>query len=131
MDKLKEILCKELEEIAQKKELSVGDLDTVHKITDTIKNILKIEMLEDGSYSRDDGYSRDGEWETDMRGRYGRGNSYRMHYVRGHYSRDDGREYSRDEGREKMMEHMERMMRDASDGDKAILRRCMEQLEQA
>ena len=54
-----------------------------------------------------------------------------MHYVRGHYSRDDGREYSRDEGREKMMEHMERMMRDASDGDKAILRRCMEQLERA
>ena len=75
MDKLKEILCKELEEIAQKKELSVGYVGVVYKITDTIKNILKIEMLEDGSYSRDDGYSRDGEWEADMRGRYGRGNS--------------------------------------------------------
>lgn len=45
-------------------------LDTVHKLTDTIKNIDKIMMLEDGDYSRT------GEWEADMRGSYGRTENY-------------------------------------------------------
>ncbi len=87
---LKEMLCRELEELSQKDELSVGDLDLAHKLTDTIKNIDKIEMLEG-----DDSYSRAGGWEA--RGTYGRyndgGNSYArrgQHYVRGHYSRDSG-----------------------------------------
>ena len=49
---LKEMLCKELEEIAGKGEMSAGDLETTHKLTDTIKNIDKILMLEeDGGYA--------------------------------------------------------------------------------
>lgn len=36
---LKEMLSAELEEIARKPEMSAGDLETVHKLTDTIKNI--------------------------------------------------------------------------------------------
>lgn len=38
---LKEMLCKELDEIAKKGEMSAGDLETVHKLTDTVKNIEK------------------------------------------------------------------------------------------
>ena len=90
---LKEMLCRELDELAGKGEMSVGDLDLVHKLTDTVKNIDKIMMLEE-----DGGYSRAGGWEA--RGTYGRyndgGSSYAhrgKHYVRAHYSRDDG--YSR------------------------------------
>ena len=86
-DTLRNTLCNELEEFASKGELNTGDLDVIHKLTDTIKNTYKIEMYEDG------GYSRGGEWEADMRGAYGRGNSYAnrgQHYVRGH-SRHDGR----------------------------------------
>ncbi len=103
-DKIREMLCAEADEIVEKGVLSAGDLETLHKITDTIKNVNKIEMLEEGEYSQlypmDDGYDRDGGWEA--RGTYGRtggrysrtaydrGNSYAnrgMRYVRGHYSR--------------------------------------------
>ena len=53
MHELKEKLCEELKEIARKGELGAGDLEIVHKLTDTIKNLDKIEMLEEhGDYSR-------------------------------------------------------------------------------
>ena len=45
MHELKEKLCEELEEIARKPEMSAGDLEAAHKLTDTIKNIDKIEMM--------------------------------------------------------------------------------------
>ena len=47
MHELKEKLCEELDEIARKPEMSAGDLEAAHKLTDTIKNIDKIEMLEE------------------------------------------------------------------------------------
>lgn len=72
MHELKEKLCEELKEIARKGELGAGDLEIVHKLTDTIKNLDKIEMLEEHG-----DYSRAGDWEADMRGTYGRGSSYR------------------------------------------------------
>ena len=133
MHELKEKLCKELEEIARKGELGAGDLEIVHKLTDTIKNLDKIEMLEDG------GYSQAGDWEG--RGSYARGSSYAnrgKHYVRGHYSRDgrmdgysrDGRMYSRGDAKEHMMEQMEMLMDQAgSEREREAIRRCMEQLE--
>lgn len=108
-DTLRNTLCNELEEFASKGELNTGDLDVIHKLTDTIKNTYKIEMYEDG------GYSRGGEWEADMRGAYGRGNSYAnrgQHYVRGHYSRDgeggghSQRGYSREGSREEMLDKL-------------------------
>lgn len=127
MYELKEKLCKELEEIARKGELGAGDLEIVHKLTDTIKNLDKIEMLEDG------GYSQAGDWEG--RGSYARGSSYAnrgKHYVRGHYSRDgrmDG--YSRHDTKEAMMEQLGEIMSSANDREREILRRAMSQLEQA
>ena len=54
---LKEKMCRELDEISKKRDMSAGDLETAHKLTDTIKNIDKIQMLEDGT-----GYSMDGDW---------------------------------------------------------------------
>ena len=86
MHNLKDLLCAELEDYAEngKKsgKMSMGDLDSIHKLTDTVKNIYKIEALSGQQYSLD-GYSR-GEWAA-SRGSYGRENSYRRsHYVRGH-----------------------------------------------
>ena len=85
------MLCKELDEIADKREMSAGDRDAIQKLTSSIKNTYKIEMAEDG------GYSRDGEWEADMRGTYGRGSSYRgrRRDAMGRYSRTDAREHMR------------------------------------
>lgn len=115
---LRDMLCKELEEISRKGEMSAGDLDAVHKLTDTIKNIDKIERLEDS------GYSRSGDWEADLRGTYGRGSSYRGR------KRDSMGRYSRTDAREHMRSQLEDMMHDADDerARDAILR-CMEALE--
>lgn len=120
---LREMLCEELDEYNRdaKNGLNERALDTVHKLTDTIKNIDKIMMLEDGDYSRT------GEWEADMRGSYGRtenysrGNSYAnrgRHYVRGHYSRGDGRE--------RMISDIENMMQDATGADRDAYKRALD-----
>ena len=131
MHELKEKLCDELEEIARKGEFSAGDLEAVHKLTDTIKNLDKIEMLEDGEYSQA------GDWEADMRGTYGRGSSYRgrKRDSMGRYSREGrgGRGgYSRHDAKEAMMEQMEMLMDQAgSEREREAIRRCMGQLENA
>lgn len=134
MEDLRDMLCEELDEIARKQEMSAGDLETVHKLTDTIKNIDKISIMEE-----DGEYSQAGDWEVEGRGNYGRSNSYAnrgKHYVRGHYSRDGGRGvmrgYSRDGARDRMMEQLESMMGDASsEKERQAIRRCIEQLENA
>ena len=129
MDKLRDKLCDELDEIARKPEMSAGDLETAHKLTDTIKNIDKIEMLED-----DGGYSQAGDWEIEGRA-YNRGNSYarRKRDSMGRYARDgyrDGRMHSRAEAKEDMMEQMEDLMAQAgSEKEREAIRRCMNQLE--
>ncbi len=120
---LREMLCEELDEYNRnaKNGLNERVLDTVHKLTDTIKNIDKIMMLEDGDYSRT------GEFEADMRGSYGRtenysrGNSYAnrgRHYVRGHYSRGDGRE--------RMISDIENMMQDATGAERDAYKRALD-----
>lgn len=152
LEELKEMLCKELEEIAQKGELSAGSLDTVHKLTDTIKNIDKIEMLEEGEYSEDAG-----NWMA--RGSYGGGSSYneggssyrgRKRDRMGKYSRDDGMDYSEDgnsyarnrggnrggysraERNEHNIHKLNEMMENAeTDREREAIRRCIQQLENA
>ncbi len=137
---LKDKLCEELEELARKQEMGAGDLEVIHKLTDTIKNIDKICMLEDeGGYSE----AVDG-------GDYGQGSSYAgrgRRSPRGRYSRDDGRDgsmggyssrrrdsrgrYSRDDGRSEMMEHLEMAMDTATEKDRETIKRFMRQLENA
>lgn len=115
---IRDMLCKELDEIARKGEMSAGDLEAVHKLTDTIKNIDKIEMYEDG------GYSRDGDWAADIRGNYGRGSSYRGR------KRDSMGRYSRTDAHEHMRSQLEDMMRNADDErTREAIRRCMDSLE--
>ena len=118
---LKDKLCAELDEIAAKPNMSTGDLETVHKLTDTIKNIDKIMKLEDES-----GYSRAGGWET--RGTYGypyddRGSSYMRrgeHYVRGHYSRDDARQH--------MITELQDMLRTADGQYREVIQRALDEI---
>ena len=82
--KMQEHLCKELEKKGQAGIKSTADLDTVWKLIDAYKNLLKIDMLQEaGEYSHEGGYSQnDGYSERrrrDSRGRYSRedgGNSY-------------------------------------------------------
>lgn len=136
MKDLKEKLCEELKDIARKGELSAGDLETVHKLTDTIKNIDKIDILED-----DGEYSQAGDWEMAGRGTYNRGNSYRgrKRDSMGRYSRDgymmpyrDGRMYSRADAKDHMMGELEEAMDAATtEREREIIKRAMDQLEKA
>lgn len=151
MNDLKDLLCAELEDYAEKGKksgkLSMGDLDSIHKLTDTVKNILKIDMLEEESgYSEDGAYMGEGRIYGTSYDGYDRGTSYargRGRYAKrdsmGRYSRDDGymrRDgrggYSRDEGKAYMMEQLEDIMEDAEKpAEKEALRRCMEALKRA
>lgn len=120
---LKEKFYEELEELAHKGELGAGDLELAHKLTDTIKNINKICMLEE-----DGGYSQTGDWET---GSYGRGNSYRgrKRDSMGRYSRDGRGGYSRHDVKEAMMEQAREMMDNATtEREREVIRRFISEL---
>lgn len=125
LNDIRDMLCEELDEISKKTKLSAGDLEIAHKLTDTIKNIDKIEMLEDNTgYSQRMDYPGAGEWEADMRGVYSRDNSYRgrKRDAMGRYSRADGRHYMRDQ--------LEGMMQSADDDrTRNALRKCINQLD--
>lgn len=124
MYELKEKLCKELEEVARKPEMGAGDLELIHKLTDTIKNIDKIDMLEDGDYSQT------GTWGMNGRGSYNRGNSYarRKRDSRGRYSRE-GNIYSRTDSSDYLMNQLEEMMISANERERDVIRKAMDQLE--
>lgn len=152
MHKIKEMLMKELYEYEDKAKkssgkLSAGDLETIHKLTDTVKNIDKIEMLEDS-----DGYSGDTDFmgEGRMYGTSYRSNGYMYNsnngqggssYARGrgrNAKRDsrgryssDGR-YSRDGAKESLIEKLEEAMDEAdNEQDREKIRRVIMQIENA
>ena len=110
---LKKMLCKELEEVAQKKNLSAGDLEVVDKLTHSIKSLLTIMDMEDNKYN---GYS--GARRRDSMGRYADGMYYDDYSSDGGYSgrrySDMERRYSRDEGKNHMIHQFEKLMDDAS-----------------
>ena len=156
MHDLKDLLCAELEDYAEKGKksgkMSMGDLESIHKLTDTVKNILKIDAL-----SEELGYSEDGRYMGEGRiygtsYYYDRGTSYARGRTRakrdsmgryssdgydtgrtgnrGRYSRDYG--YSMDDAKNDMMEKLEDMMEDAeTSAQKDALHRCMEALKRA
>ena len=152
MHDLKDLLCAELEDFAEKGKksgkMSMGDLESIHKLTDTVKNILKIDLLEsDDGYSEDGAYMGEGRIYGTSYDGYDRGTSYargRGRYAKrdsmGRYSRDGGMSYrggmrggySREEGKEYMMESLEELMESATKpAEKEALRRCMDALKRA
>ena len=88
IEKIKKMLCKELDEYAMKQKLTGGDLDMIWKLTDTVKNLDKIEMLEDGDGY--DGYSEMREYPYKGGSSYARGRGrYAKRDSMGRYSSDD------------------------------------------
>lgn len=73
---LQEHICKELEKKTKNGIKSTSDLDTIWKLIDAYKNLLKIDMLQEaGEYSHDDGeYSE--RRRRDSMGRYSRNDGY-------------------------------------------------------
>lgn len=106
MHELREMLCKELDELTRKGELSAGSLDTVDKLTHSIKSIDTIVAMQGGSfddcYDDESSYARGrtGNIRRDSMGRYSRnmGHNYSRKYQdlrgenRGGYSMDGAKE---------------------------------------
>lgn len=148
IEKIKKMLCKELDEYAMKQKLTGGDLDMIWKLTDTVKNLDKIEMLEGES----EGYSeaRDGmrgrsymhgsSYDDDMMysERRGRGRNARRDSM-GRYSSDMDdysearmdRRYSRDDAKDHMMNKLGEMMSSADEEQREILKDAMRKIERA
>ena len=138
MTQLKEMLEKELGILAMEDKISMSSLEKIHTLTDSIKNIDKIRMLEESEYSQRGGYSRNsyGDMSYD-------GNSYarRRRDSMGRYSRDEyarenrsnrgnSRGYSRDDGKDEMIEHLEDMMSKAtSEKERQAFQRCITAIE--
>jgi hypothetical protein len=160
MHKIKEKMMEELKmlekQIEKKDNISAGDLELVHKLTDTIKNIDKICMLEDedeGEYSERSYWMGDGKMygtsydDGRMNGSsYARGRGrYAKRDSMGRYSRDDGMSYgesyardgrgggrySQADGKAKMIEHLEDLAEDADTKSREAIHRAIKQIENA
>ena len=147
IEKIKKMLCKELDEYAMKGKISGADLDMIWKLTDTVKNLDKISMLEES----EEGYSeaRSGRGRSYMGGssydddmmyseRRGRGRNARRDSM-GRYSSDMDdysearmdRRYSRDDAKDHMMNKLGEMMTSADEEQREILKDAMRKIERA
>jgi hypothetical protein len=139
MHKIKKMLCNELEEYGEKKSLSSSDVEMIHKLTDTVKNLDKIEMLEG-----DDGYSETYPYYMGGSSYAGRGRGRNARRDRmGRYSSDMGssyddyseermdRRYSRDDAKDHLLDKMGEMMSSADEEQREILKDAMRKIERA
>lgn len=133
MNKIKKMLCKELEEYSEQKSLTASDLEMIHKLSDTIKNLDKIEMLENETgYSEHYPYYDNGSSYARGRGRYAKRDSM------GRYSSDGGddyserdRRYSKDKAKDRMMSTLGEMMEEADPNEREALKKAMREIERA
>lgn len=133
-EKIKEMLCEELETIAKKGELTAGSLDTVDKLTHAIKSIETIIAMNEYS---EDGYSNRGSYEgrngSSGARRYTRdgsmdgGNSYAGY---GNVRRDSMGRYSRDEATDEIINRLHDIMNDTpNEQAKQEIRKLINKME--
>ena len=152
LEELKETIKRELEKFAKQGDVSVNTLEKIHKLSDTYKNLCKIEMLEEeseGGYSEARAGRGRGRSSYEMGGmsydddimyseRRGRGRNARRDSM-GRYSSEGGSYeggssyerggYSRDEATDWMMRELGSMMEDADPKQREALKKCMRELE--
>lgn len=144
LEQLKKKLCKELEEYASKNKISMQDLEPLQLMTDIVKNIGKIEMLEDGGYSEARGMRGGMSYDDDMmyserrgRGRNARRDSMGRYSSEGGTSYDDytegssyrGGRYSLDDAKDHILNKMGEMMTSADEEQRTVLKKAMRDIE--
>ena len=144
LEKLKEMLCKELESFGSKGELSAGSLDTIDKLAHAIKNLCKVMEYAneeeyssrgggsyrnsyDGSYDGGMRYSRDGSSSDGGSYARGRGRNARRDSM-GRYSRES--EYSRTDDMQEMVESIRSMMQELPQDVQKDAQKFVQKLEQ-
>lgn len=107
MENLKENLCCEIVNYSRKSNLTMTDVENIHMLSSTLKNLLKIEKLEDDIWNKSDTEDE----------------KHREMYSHGHYGKEDNAR--KNEARDKLM----RLMNGADDEyEREIIRRCVETL---
>lgn len=103
---LKEMLCEELDEITRKGELTAGSLDTVDKLTHSIKSLEAIIAMNEAAERGESEYYPHWmrSYENDRTARRGRSYAQRRDAM-GRYSRDD----------DGMIEELRELMQNAPD----------------
>ena len=151
IEKIKKMLCKELDEYAMKQKLTAVDLDVIWKLTDTVKNLDKISMLEESEEGYSEargmrggrGYMGGSSYDDDMMysERRGRGRNARRDSM-GRYSSEGGsyddysetrmdRRYSMDDAKDHLMSKIGEAMEGASPNEREILKDAMRKIERA
>ena len=152
LEELKETIKRELEKFAKQGDVSVNTLEKIHKLSDTYKNLCKIEMLEEesemGVHSEARGrmggnYMRGSSYDDDMMysERRGRGSNSKRDSM-GRYSSEGGSydggasyrggssyEVGYSKAKDVMMMMLGEMMEDASPKEREALKKCMRELE--
>ena len=156
MHKIKELLMNELYEYEEKAKKSPGgrispqELEKIHMLTDTIKDIGKIERLDERGYSEDTDFMGEGSmygvsYDDGVSYRRGRGRNARRDSM-GRYSSDDDMSYegssyerggqggrggySRDGAKNHLIKKAEEMLEMAQDSeDKKAIRQFIAKLE--
>ena len=133
--KLKEMLCKELEEYGSKGELTGGTLEVVDKLAHAVKNLDKIieaKEMEDESFEGGMSNARDGRGRYSREGMSYRGNSYAR--GRGRNARRDamGRYSSRggcSMANEEYVEQLEEMMQEVPEGVQRHIQKAIQEMQ--
>lgn len=142
IEELKETIKRELEKFAKQGDVSVNTLEKIHKLSDTYKNLCKIEMLEEESEMGGHSEARGGRGGSYMHGssydddmmyseRRGRGRNAKRDSM-GRYSSEGGSYeggYSRHDAKDWMMSQLGEMMEDADPKEREALKECMRSIE--
>ena len=153
MDEGKMTLAREIEKILKAGDISISTLEKLHKLSDTYKNLCKIEVLEEseGGYSEARGrmggaYMHGSSYDDDMMysERRGRGRNAKRDSM-GRYSSEGGSyeggssyrggqggssyEGGYSQAKDDMMMMLGSMMEDASPKEREALKKCMRELE--
>lgn len=120
MERVRDMLCEELDKFGSKGELTAGSLETIDKLTHSIKSIDTIMAMDEAGYSNDYmpsyGDRSYAMQRRDSRGRYSR-NSYR-----------DSRGYSYDDG---IVEQLEDIMHSTTDKKtKDVIKKAITMMEE-
>lgn len=123
-EKIKDMLCEELDEITRKGELTAGTLDAVDKLTHAIKSVETIMAMRD--YGDDRSYGDHRSYEDGVSHARGRGRGARRDSM-GRYSSD----YSYDNAKNDMIKKLHELAEEAPDETtKRKLKKFMEEMQE-
>lgn len=129
MEKLREMLCDEIDKVVDQGELTTGSLESVGKLLDAIKDLDEIVMNDhDGGYSQRGYGGHIMYYPSEM---YYDGGDMGEHSNRNMRSYRNNRYYY-DDGKDHMIEQLRHMMDQTSnEKERQAIQKCIRQMEQA